>query len=115
MNTVFSRWPPAIGATGHRGHRESRRRRCSLSGASLTLASGELFRIGGGRFNRYGIYGNKGIENANLTAEFVADRFAESRDMSDSEIVSDAAYDMARFNATLASDWQKDLTSDWCK
>ena len=78
-------------------------------------ASGELFRIGGGRFSRYGIYGNKGIENVNLTTEFVAQRFDESRDMSDAEIVPDAAYDMARFNADLASDWQGDLKSGWRK
>lgn len=78
-------------------------------------ASGELFRIGGGRFGRYGIYGNKGVENANLTAEFVAEHFADCRDMSDVEIVPDAAYDMARFNTDLAADWQGDLKSDWRK
>ncbi|WP_272873984.1 SDR family NAD(P)-dependent oxidoreductase [Mycobacteroides abscessus] len=77
--------------------------------------SGELFRIGGGRFSRYGIYGNKGVADADLTAEFVAERFDQSRDMADAEIVPDAAYDMARFNSALASDWQSELKSDWRK
>jgi hypothetical protein len=75
-------------------------------------ASGELFRIGGGRFSRYGIFGNKGVADAGLTAEIVAERCEEGRDMGDAEIVPDAAYDMMRFNTALAADWQQELTSD---
>lgn len=69
-------------------------------------ASGELFRIGGGRFSRYGIYGNTGFADAALTAEMVAARVEEGRDMRDAEIVPDASYDMMRFDKSLARDWQ---------
>jgi NAD(P)-dependent dehydrogenase (short-subunit alcohol dehydrogenase family) len=72
-------------------------------------ASGELFRVGGGRFSRYGLYGNKGFADAVLTAEMVAARFEEGRDMADAEIISDAAYDMMRFNSDLAHNWQDDI------
>jgi len=73
-------------------------------------ASGELFRIGGGRFSRYGLYGNEGFADAGLTAEMVAERVEEGRDMSNAEIIPDAAYDMMRFNKALAADWQDDIT-----
>ncbi|MDE2411594.1 MAG: SDR family NAD(P)-dependent oxidoreductase [Sphingomonadales bacterium] len=72
-------------------------------------ASGELFRIGGGRFSRYGIYGNQGFAEAALTAEMVATRVDEGRDMASAEIIPDAAYDMMRFNTELARDWQDDI------
>jgi NAD(P)-dependent dehydrogenase (short-subunit alcohol dehydrogenase family) len=69
-------------------------------------ASGELFRIGGGRFSRFGIYGNKGVQRAGLTAEIVAERFEEGRDMNDAELVRDATHDMMRFDSSLIPDWQ---------
>ncbi|MCV7193098.1 SDR family NAD(P)-dependent oxidoreductase [Mycolicibacterium brumae] len=78
-------------------------------------ASGGLFRIGGGRFSRYAVYGNAGVSDDALTAEFVAEHFEQASDMSAAEHVTDAAYDMTRFNAALAANWQGDLKEDWKK
>lgn len=65
--------------------------------SSACDVSGEMFRIGGGRFSRYAIYGNRGIDDDGLTAEMVDRRFAESRDMAHADLIMSTAQDMKRF------------------
>lgn len=65
--------------------------------SNYCATSGELFRVGGGRFSRYALYGNPGIEAANLTAETIADRIDEARMMDHIDLLSSTAQDMARF------------------
>ena len=73
-----------------------------LCSSECTVA-GELFRIGGGRFGRYGIFGNKGIHDAELTAEIVGRRFEESRDLNDVELMLSASQDMTRLGIDAAA------------
>jgi NAD(P)-dependent dehydrogenase (short-subunit alcohol dehydrogenase family) len=45
-------------------------------------ATGEIFHIGGGRVARYAMFGNAGLFDADLTADNLAERFDDVRDLS---------------------------------
>ncbi len=59
-------------------------------------ASGEMYRIGGGMFSRYAIYGNTGLRDWHITAEKVAEQIAQARDMTDSVLLADTITDVQR-------------------
>lgn len=65
--------------------------------SSENTATGELYRIGGGRFGRYSIHGNSGIHDAQLTAEIVAARIDEARNIDPTVALNNTLEDMSRF------------------
>lgn len=58
--------------------------------------AGGLYRDDGSQFGGYAIYGNWGIEDSALTAEIVAQRMADGRDMGDAKLLESIAHNMAR-------------------
>ncbi len=59
-------------------------------------ATGEMYRIGGGMFSRYAIYGNTGLRDWQITAEKIADQITPARDMTDAVLLPDTITDIQR-------------------